>query len=112
HPRFDDPAEHLEFEPDTGVLKWKTERGERTISILGLNRVGLTQQRKAAYQECRDKLKMLAKGVIDQAVSQDLRDAEAFLADYDKGAPSYMRARRSGAAEARRLVAAMERYGR
>jgi hypothetical protein len=33
----DDPAKHLRFDTDTGLIGWRTERGEMCVKIFGLN---------------------------------------------------------------------------
>jgi hypothetical protein len=49
NPREDDPNDHLVFDKATGVIGFKTLRGEATIRILGLNRRGLPEKRLEAY---------------------------------------------------------------
>lgn len=44
----DDPALHLRFDPDTGLVIGISERGRITIDILGLNRDGLPEARRQA----------------------------------------------------------------
>jgi AAA domain, putative AbiEii toxin, Type IV TA system len=46
NPRRDEPQEHLVF-VDTGEVVSKTERGRVTIEVLGLNRPGLIEARRA-----------------------------------------------------------------
>jgi uncharacterized protein (TIGR02646 family) len=78
HPYEDDPDEHLAFDDD-GVARGLTERGWRTIELLGLNRRGLHEQR-------RDKLRVV------EAHLQKIEEYEADMARYP-GEPSF-RARR------------------
>lgn len=47
HPGFDNPEDHLELQLKTGRLRGKTKRGTVTIRILGLNREGLFEERRA-----------------------------------------------------------------
>lgn len=42
----DDPADHLTFDPDTGLVIGTTERGRITVDLLGLNRDGLPEARR------------------------------------------------------------------
>lgn len=49
NPCFDDPAEHLELDPETGILTGISPRGEVTIDLLGLNFRDLHKDRKDAY---------------------------------------------------------------
>jgi hypothetical protein len=53
NPWLDDPAEHLCFDPDTGVVAGTTERGRITVRLLGLNRDGLPEERKKACEDIR-----------------------------------------------------------
>lgn len=51
HPLDDDPAEHLVFDPETGLLGCRTPRGEACIEIFGLNtRQTLIKARRNAYR--------------------------------------------------------------
>lgn len=47
-PTFDQPSEHLVFDPDTGLCAGLTEKGTVTIQLLGLNREGLIEERRRA----------------------------------------------------------------
>jgi hypothetical protein len=49
NPRVDDPNDHLVFDAATGIIGYKTPKGEATIRILGLNRRGLPEARMNAY---------------------------------------------------------------
>lgn len=67
HPYFDNPEEHIEYTAD-GAMKARTSpdgvpsrRGEKTIEILGLNRLGLPEARK----ERRKLLQATLKSVLD-----------------------------------------------
>ena len=53
HPRFQDPADHLELELETGALRHKTPQGKATIQILGLNRPDLMAARYTALVSAR-----------------------------------------------------------
>jgi hypothetical protein len=53
NPWLDDPAQHLFFDPDTGVAAGITERGRITVRLLGLNRDGLPERRKKACEGLR-----------------------------------------------------------
>jgi uncharacterized protein (TIGR02646 family) len=72
-PYVDDPAAHLEFDPETGIVGGKTERGRKTIAILGLNRDGLKEFRKLIaeaagneYNNYVDALKANRRGEIEE----------------------------------------------
>lgn len=50
HPLDDDPADHLVFDPVTGLLGHRSPRGEACIRIFGLNtREDLVEERRRAY---------------------------------------------------------------
>lgn len=57
-PTVDDPAPHLTFRED-GLVFSETERGNATISILGLNRLKLVQQRRSTATRYRSLLSTL-----------------------------------------------------
>jgi hypothetical protein len=48
-PCFDDPADHLEFSA-TGYVQARTYKGEVTIKVLNLNRVGLVRARQNVWR--------------------------------------------------------------
>ena len=52
NPCFDDPEEHLGLD-DTGLLFWKSERGEATVKILGLNERNLPERRRRELENVR-----------------------------------------------------------
>jgi hypothetical protein len=56
HPALgrENPENHFEYRAKTGYLKPKTERARLMIEILDLNREGLVDERRAAYQACVD----------------------------------------------------------
>src|SRR5437667_436063 len=45
NPYEDDPNDHLAYDLNTGLVGGKTERGQETVEILGLNRDGLIEAR-------------------------------------------------------------------
>lgn len=49
NPLTDDPADHIDLDVDTGLLFAKTPRGQTCIDVLGLNRDGLPEARRDAY---------------------------------------------------------------
>jgi hypothetical protein len=60
NPWVDDPGDHLIFDPETGIVGGRTERGRVTIEVLGLNRDGLPEGRRdAAVQGARNFLDYL-----------------------------------------------------
>lgn len=59
-PTFDDPAEHLLFDGETGLVSFKTEKGRVTISVLGLNREDLIHDRRQVWTAARSAYQALA----------------------------------------------------
>ena len=53
HPALEDPAKHLAFDKDTGLLfaKQGSQRGQPCIDLLGLNRSGLPKRRRDIYRD-------------------------------------------------------------
>jgi hypothetical protein len=56
HPYYDNPAEHLIFDPETGLIAGKTPRGEALVNFLDLNREGLPEARRESYWSAISKL--------------------------------------------------------
>lgn len=52
NPVKDDPTEHLKFDV-SGVIGWRSDKGEMTINILGLNDRGLPRRRREEYWKIR-----------------------------------------------------------
>jgi hypothetical protein len=52
HPVKMRPSDHLVYRPN-GVIGWKTECGESTVKILGLNEYLLPDRRKDRYESVR-----------------------------------------------------------
>lgn len=74
NPWLDDPTQHLLFDPDTGLVAGKSNRGRITVSLLGLNRDGLPEARKKA---CEDLDRALA--AVGDAVRQGAHPADVRL---------------------------------
>ena len=72
NPWLDDPAQHLFFDPDTGVVAGITERGRITVHLLGLNRDGLPEERKKACEDLRRTLQIS----IGDAARDDVHSAD------------------------------------
>ena len=66
NPWLDDPAEHLCFDPDTGLVEGATDRGRVTVDLLGLNRDGLPEARKNACRDFRKALRDSVGDVVDR----------------------------------------------
>jgi hypothetical protein len=84
NPWLDDPSVHLAFDPDTGLVIGRTERGKETVELLGLNRDGLPEERKAKCEDVRryflDTVAAVFKGQKDELAEQRIhaiRDGSA-----------------------------------
>ena len=53
NPLVEDPSEHLDLDPLTGVLSAKSPRGQACIDMLGLNERGLPDERREAFQAAK-----------------------------------------------------------
>lgn len=77
HPVWDDPEEHLDMD-STGVFATKTERGEVTERVLGLNLRGLPGARKETYEKtkmrCAKLLLLDRNGEGAKTTREKLRD--------------------------------------
>jgi hypothetical protein len=62
-PCFDDPAEHLKFSKD-GLCHRLTERGEATITVIGLNRADLVEARRQAWKDAVAQAQLLLTAVF------------------------------------------------
>lgn len=72
NPLVDDPSEHLTFDPSTGIIGWKTKKGEMTVSVFGLNEYDLPDRRVERYEL----VKALFAGFVE-AISKDRSSAHA-----------------------------------
>jgi hypothetical protein len=97
NPWLDDPAEHLCFDPDTGLVIGITERGRVTECVLGLNRDGLPEARRKAGRDVRRVLRVGISDVVHDGADPDdfdqlqsVREGSAEYAaicrvEYDRG---------------------------
>jgi hypothetical protein len=88
HPVFESPLKHLSLDPQTGLLIDKTPRGKLCIDLLGLNREGLSRERKKAY------LSVIAflNTAIDNIKKKDLQslsDNLSLIESYKLGSEAY-----------------------
>jgi len=56
NPLIEDPADHIEFIKDTGMLRGTTPKGKMTIEVIGLNLRGLPGERLEFYNDTYAKL--------------------------------------------------------
>lgn len=70
NPEIDIPEEHLYFSR-LGELKFKTNRGEKTIKILGLNRFNLFKKRQILINKWVLTTKMILKLSFSKRINED-----------------------------------------
>lgn len=88
----DDPMKHLVFDPDTGIVGGVDEEGKVTVELLGLNRDGLLQHRKAAALEVKRTLKRYYDARNDKLLGElpeERTAGEAVMATIDATFDSY-----------------------
>jgi uncharacterized protein (TIGR02646 family) len=78
NPWLDDPEEHLIFD-DTGVVGFRTRRGEVTIDVLGLNRDALIDDRREACELAAGYVRSLQEAYA----RQDITEANRYEAKLD-----------------------------
>lgn len=84
----DDPAQHLQFDPDTGRIIGTTEQGRMTVFVLNLNREGLPEARRDVYDAARARI----RDAIDAEMDGDFKKLERhmeFLIQHKQGAAEY-----------------------
>jgi 5-methylcytosine-specific restriction endonuclease McrA len=101
HPLLDDPARHLILDPQTGILGYKTDEGEMTIRVFGLNLRGLPEERQRAYLEvmaCYTTLTQLGRHYRKgfPQIDNDIDQALERLGKYARGEAAYAWAGRLG----------------
>jgi hypothetical protein len=107
HPIFDDPERHLVLDPITGIMGWRTKRGEACVDLLDLNREGLPETRRSVYLAVDAQL----RAVHDDLDGRDLDHAAErlkILRDYKRGASAYSWAGRLALADYRRNATGSE----
>lgn len=87
-PYNDDPADHLVFDPDTGMVGHKTKKGEMTIKILGLNRDGLVEMRKMIAEAARNEYSAFARAITDRNPAEKERRKKEWQR-YEDGSAVY-----------------------
>lgn len=101
NPRVDDPASHLELEVETGILKWKSIRGEVTIAVLGLNRADLVAERKRTYYDFLRALIDRALATLQGTTGPGIKQAQQLYEDYQANLLPYMMVCRKAEEEVR-----------
>jgi hypothetical protein len=96
HPAFDDPAEHLKIDAQTGVIYGTTDRGKTTVEIFDLNREGLPEKRRDVYVQVIAVAHMAAAGGSTELRRQWVE----LLEGHREGAQEYAAAGRLALADA------------
>lgn len=99
NPCVDDPAEHMTFDSLTGRLVGTSDRGRRTIAILGLNDRSLPALRQKAYRDFEMKFRAIMMKHDDDWPDQLIEARDEILTDFpsvvlrsfDDQKQSYMR---------------------
>lgn len=86
NPWLDDPSLHLDFDPVTGKVHGKTERGKETVELLGLNRDGLPEDRRDACMAVLRYFGDIMKAIVN---NQQDEDADRKLQAVDDGSAEY-----------------------
>jgi hypothetical protein len=86
NPWVDDPAVHLTFDPETGIVGGSSERGRITIEVFGLNREQLLNDRRRAARDAARRHSDHLKYRV--AATQELADGE--LAEINDGTAQYL----------------------
>jgi hypothetical protein len=75
NPSLEDPDNYLEID-ELGILHGRDDRGEKCIDLFGLNmREALVNERKSAYENVKDKARIIIIGRLMGTLSPD-REAE------------------------------------
>lgn len=107
NPWIDDPEKHLIFD-DTGVVGFKTRRGEVTIDVLGLNRDDLIDERKEACTRAKEDLRGLLVAYAHNNV-REVEDYEKRLRDIFDGKTPYSAAARAAVGRAYEMHQALQK---
>ncbi len=62
-PCKDNPEKHIEFDVDTGVVRWKTEKGKRSIDVFVLQRIPLVQAREKLLKDVKAQIQRVKEAV-------------------------------------------------
>jgi len=98
NPWLDDPEDHLIFD-DTGVVGFRTRRGEVTIDVLGLNRDALIDDRREACEQAARHVRALqeayARHDILEAIQHEAKLDAILLGNAPYSAAALAAARRA-----------------
>lgn len=105
HPMFDDPEVDLVFDAPTGLIAGRTDRGEATVKILGLNREGLPEARIETYEGVITAFAQLYADVIRDVSGASVVKNRICLEKHKSGAAAFAMAGRRAIADARQRIA-------
>lgn len=88
HPVIENPLKHLAFDANTGLLIDKTPRGKLCIDLLGLNREGLSRERKKIYLSVVAFIRTAIENIRERDL-QSLSENLAIIESYRKGTEAY-----------------------
>jgi hypothetical protein len=84
----DDPAKHLVFDPDTGRIIARTERGKMCVKVFNLNREGLPEARRDVYDAVRARTSQIIAAEMDDDLAKMERHLE-FILQHKEGRAEY-----------------------
>jgi len=82
NPLVEDPAEHLSLDVETGILVGHTDRGRKTIEVLGLNREPLPENRRSTITSVEFHYQRAVSG---SSTPDQRAKAKRFLAESQRG---------------------------
>ena len=107
HPVLENPLKHLSLDPTTGLLIDKTKRGKMCIDLLGLNREGLSEERKKIYLAVIAFLKAAITDIQNSDL-QSLSNNLSIIDSYLKGKEAYSCAGRRALQDRKDLMAPLK----
>ena len=100
----DDPDKHLVFDPETGRIIGKTDRGKATVAILDLNRDGLYEERRSVYGSVLLRLGASVSTALDENAQKTHDQHMQFLMQHKLGRAAYAMAGRLALERYKRVV--------
>ena len=102
-PYNDNPDDHLVFDPDTGFIAGKTEKGRMTIKILGLDREELAGMRKRIAEHAGDTYTKFLEAVRTGHEQERVKKKEA-VEKYKSGEEPYTAFARAAIARNKKIM--------
>ena len=103
NPVIDNPQTHIVMDV-SGVLGWKSSRGETTVKVLGLNERGLPDARRETYNNARARYGALLRALAIDPLGSEALELVRIIKDIVRGKSEYALAGRKGISDARRGV--------